>query len=199
MPNEVVGVKKVGSTSFDEIMASTANMEAISAVLPGGAAVTFAKGQALIDHATVAGKKAKYGNATAVSDEAVGSGDGSDTTFDLDNAKVIPSTLKGYSAGNQKNASISVGTGTGGVDQIVFAVAPANGEAIVADYSYHASAKGVTGACVLLEDAETTVAGGDVVANALVSGSVKANKVKDSGGNEADSYFKDALKNLRFV
>jgi len=195
---EVVGVAAVGSTSISEIMASSAEREVVAAVLAGGSAVTYVKGQALIDSATN-GKAQKYTNATAVNDEAVATGDGSTATFDLANSNVIASTLKGYDADVQENVSLSVGTGTGGVDQIVFATAPANAAAVTADYTCHASANGVSGACILLTDEATTVAGSDVVANALVGGSVRSGKIVDSAGNEVDSFFKAALNNVRFV
>jgi len=56
-----------------------------------------------------------------------------------------------------------------------------------------------TGACILLTAEATTVAGGDVVANALVAGSVYAHKVVDSAGAEADAAFQAVLNNVRFV
>src|SRR3989337_1679100 len=139
---EPVGISKIGQTSYDSIFVNTADMEAISAVLPGGSAVTYTKGTALVDGAT-AGTKAKYTNSPVVSDEAVANGDGSTTTFDLDNANVVAGTLKGYVAGVEWDVSLSVGTGTGGVDQIVFRVAPTNSAAVVADYTRYSSSKGV--------------------------------------------------------
>ena len=194
---EPVGVTKIGSTSYDTVFVNTADMEVIPAVLPGGSAVTYPIGTALLDGTTV-GTKAKYTNSPVVADEAVGTGNGTTTTFDLDYANVIASTVKGYVAGVQWDTSISVGTGAAGVDQIVFRIAPTNAAAIVADYTRYSSAKGVTGACVLMEAAATTVAGGNVTVNALVGGTVNSAKVKDSAAALVDSVFKDALNNVRF-
>lgn len=195
--SEPVGVAKVGQTSTSEIFVNTADTEVISAVLPGGSAVTFTKGTALVDGAT-AGTKAKYTNATAVNDHATGTGNGTATTFDLGHANVIESSVKVYAGGAQQNATLSKGTGTGGVDQVVLAVAPATAVAVKTDYSYHASSKGAEGACILMEDAKTTVAGGNVIVSGLVGGTVNSSKVKDAAAAAVDSYFKAALNKVRF-
>lgn len=142
-----------------------ASVQTTDATITTLIAKTLAEGKAYILNANVVGKQADTNRASYVrracvyrpaagsatlqgtvqddmtasiiiNDEAVGTGDGSTTTFDLDHKDVIENSLKGYSAGNQKNASISKGTGAGGVDQIVFSVAPANGETIKADYNY---------------------------------------------------------------
>ena len=197
--SEQVGTKNLGSTSpFGKLFRGTLGPEDIvSAEFPGGSAVTFPMGSALRDSAT-AGQKAKYTNAISVNDEAVGTGNGTSATFDLGFANVIAKSLKGYSAGNQKNASISAGTGTGGVDQIVFAVAPANAEAIKADYDYYSNAVGAVGACILLEAVATTVAGGNVISDAARDGSVDKILVVDSASALVDQYFKDALSKVSF-
>lgn len=73
---------------------------------------------------------------TEVEDEAVGTGNDVLDTFDLDHSMVIPSTLVVTVAGVETAVTLSVGTGIGGVDQIVFASPPAQDAAIVASYSY---------------------------------------------------------------
>jgi len=74
---------------------------------------------------------------TSVSGEAVGSGTGSQTAWDLDYAGVDPSTLKVQLAGTASGGwNYSPGTGTLGVDQIIFHDAPGSGVAITADYDY---------------------------------------------------------------
>lgn len=118
---EPVGVSKVGETTTSEIFVNTANMEAISAVLVGGSAVTYTKGTAL-KNGTTAGTKVKYTNAD---------------------------------------------------------VSP-------------------TGLCILLENAATTVAGGNVITTALVAGTVNLDKIKDAAGAAVDAAFKAALNNVRF-
>lgn len=77
--------------------------------------------------------------------EAVGTGDGSTTTFDLDHKDVDPGTLIGKVDGTAATCTLSVGTGALGVDQVVFAVAPTNGKAITADYRYANYGRSYTG------------------------------------------------------
>lgn len=194
---ETVGFKKVGVTALKELLASTSDAEFISAVLPGGSAVTYAMGTALVNSAT-AGVKAKYTNATTVTSEAVATGNASTKTFDLAHAGVVASSLKGFVAGAQWNAKISVGTGTAGVDQIVFETAPTNAAAVTAKYDYHSTTVGTTGACILAEDCATTVAGGNVISNGLIEGNVKSALVLDSAGAAVDAYFKAAVPAVRF-
>ena len=196
--SEQVGVSKIGETTFSQIFTNTADQEVISAVLPGGSAVTYPLGTALVDGATI-GTKAKYTNAPAIGNEAVATGDGSTTTFDLDQSNVLASTLKGFVAGVEWDVTLSVGTGAGGKDQIVFATAPTNSAAITADYNYHSSSKGVTGACILMAAEATTVAGGNVISNGLVSGTVNSSKIVDSAAAAVDSFFKAALPKIRFA
>ena len=73
-----------------------------------------------------------------VVNEAVGSGtSGHQTTFDLDEAGVIEDTLAVKVGGITVTAvTLSPGTGTLGVDQIVFSVAPAENSAITASYTW---------------------------------------------------------------
>lgn len=75
---------------------------------------------------------------TSVSGEAVGTGDDTTKAFDLANDNVDPSTLLVYVDGSQEHGGydFSKGTGTAGVDQIIFADAPAAGLAITADYDH---------------------------------------------------------------
>lgn len=196
--SEQLGTKLVGSNTFKKLFRSVSGpTDIVPAVFPGGSAVTYAMGVALRNSAT-AGQKAKYTNAAAISDEAVGSGDGSTTTFDLDQSGVIASSFKAYVAGAQQNATISAGTGAGGVDQVVFAVAPVNAGAIKADYDYYGNAVGAAGACILMNDAATTVAGGNVTADACRDGSVDSAMVLDSAGAAVDSHFKAALPRVSF-
>ena len=195
---EQIGTKLVGSTTYKKLFKNSLGPNSIvPCILPGGSAVTYPMGAAMRNSAT-AGQKARYTNAIAINDEAVGTGNGTTTTFDLAQANVIAASLKGYSAGNQKNVSISVGTGAGGVDQIVFAVAPANTEAIKADYSYYGNAVGAVGACILMSDEETTTTSGNMTADGARDGSVDSSMVVDSAGVAVDSYFKAALPNVMF-
>lgn len=74
---------------------------------------------------------------TSVSAEAVGTGDASTKPWDLANSGVDPSTLKVQLAGTASGGwNFSPGTGTLGVDQIIFHDAPGSGVAITADYDY---------------------------------------------------------------
>lgn len=74
---------------------------------------------------------------TSVSGEAVGSGTGSQKAWDLDYAGVDGSTLKVQLAGTAVGGwNLSPGTGTLGVDQVIFYDAPGSGVAITADYDY---------------------------------------------------------------
>lgn len=74
----------------------------------------------------------------SVSGEAVGTGDDATKTWDLANSGVDPSALLVYIAADQEADGwvFSKGTGTAGVDQIIFDVAPPAGDAITADYDY---------------------------------------------------------------
>ena len=196
--SEQVGVKKIGSVSYpDEILVTTVDAELIAVTIAGGSNATYNKGAALIDGTD--GLKVAYTNATSVSGEAVGTGDGTTKTFDLANSNVIGDSLVVYIGNDQQRVTLSAGTGTGGVDQIVFDTAPANGVAIKADYDYHASSNGTTGACILVDDVTTTTTGGNVNADGLVSGTVKTSKIKDSAGNAVDKWFKAALGQVRFA
>lgn len=81
-------------------------------------------------------------------------GDGTATTFDLDVAAVDPDTVRVTIAGAADyDWTISAGTGTGGVDQIVFASAPANLASIVVRY-FQSTAKAHG---IIAEDATTGV------------------------------------------
>lgn len=85
------------------------------------------------------------------------SGDAATTTFDLDVANVDPDTVKVLvDAAAVYDFTISAGTGTGGVDQIVFAAAPATGtNNVVISYSLtQAKCAGI-----LLEDCTTAASG----------------------------------------
>lgn len=72
----------------------------------------------------------------SVTNEAVGTGNGTTKVFDLDHAKVVPTTLVVKVGGTVTPATLKPGTGTNGVDQIEFAAAPEAAAAITADYSY---------------------------------------------------------------
>lgn len=73
---------------------------------------------------------------TAVSSEAVGTGNGSTTAWDLVNSGVDPHTLRVYLDGVQVGGWVySKGTGGGSKDQIIFATAPVS-EVITADYTW---------------------------------------------------------------
>jgi len=201
--SEQIGHASVGSSTPDvSLFLNTSDREIISVTLPGAGAVSYAVGVALCKSSTV-GEMQKYTNATSVADEAVGTGDGSTTTFDLDQANVIASSFKAYSANAQQNATISVGTGTAGVDQVVFAVAPANAAAITADYDWGATAKSVAAGtdepCLLNNAVTTTASSGKVITNGVVGGTVKNALCLDSAGAAVDSYFKNALKTVRFA
>lgn len=71
-----------------------------------------------------------------ITDEAVGTGDDSTKKFDLDHSDVIETTLVVKVATVETPVTLLKGTGTGGVDQIEFATAPAAAAAITATYSY---------------------------------------------------------------
>lgn len=196
--SEQVGVTKIGSVSYpDEIFANTVAAEIVSVVMAGGAAASYSKGLGLINGGD--GLKVAYANATEVTAEAVGTGDAATTTFDLVQSDVIESSLVVYIGNDKQRVTLSAGTGAAGVDQIVFSTAPASGVSIVADYYYHGSSVGVTGASILLDDVTTTVAGGNIDANAAVGGTVKTAKILDSAGAEVDTFFRDALTNVRFA
>lgn len=74
---------------------------------------------------------------TVITDEAVGNGDGNEDTFDLAHKNVVAATLVVEVDGNPVTAyTLSVGTGTLGVDQIIFDTPPGLGLAITATYTY---------------------------------------------------------------
>jgi hypothetical protein len=75
----------------------------------------------------------------AVADEAVGTGNDSDKTFDLDHFGVVPDTLTVFVNDVETDVTLSAGTGTLGVDQIVFDDAPVQDAVITADYRYLAT------------------------------------------------------------
>jgi hypothetical protein len=63
------------------------------------------------------------------------SGDGAATAFDLDHDSVDPDTILAFVAGGlDPLVTVSAGTGTDGVDQVVFESPPANGAAISVRY-----------------------------------------------------------------
>lgn len=116
-------------------------------------------------------------NATPQSDTLTG--DGSATTFDLEAANVDPASVRVNVANVAVyDFTISAGTGTGGVDQIVFGTAPASGS-----NNTKVAYTLTSGKCVgiLLEDCTTAASGagstkikpvvqaGAVVLSALVS------------------------------
>lgn len=192
---EQYGASYVGRTSDSQLISSMSTLELIAATIVGNAAATYTKGLGLRNGAN--GLKIAYTNAIAVTNETVGAGDGSTTTYDLDHSKVVASSLKVWdSAGKEVVATLSAGTGAAGVDQIVCKIAVASGN-IKAAYDYHSGGYDATGACVLAEDVTTTVGGGNVITNGIIAGNLKSSLVLDSAGVVVDQYFKDALPKLR--
>jgi len=195
---EQLGTKLSGSTSFKQLFKSSLGpLDIVAAALPGNTAATYAVGQALVN-STVAGFKAKYTNATVVTDGAIGTGDGSNKTFTLAAANVISDSLHVFVSGVLWDAEISVGTGSGSVDQVVFQTAPTSSAAVKADYSYHALSTGVTGACVNILAAATVSGGPPITVDACRDGSVVTSYVVDAGGNAVDKWFKAALPRMSF-
>ena len=196
MPDQI-GIKRIGTTALKELVSSATGLCWTSVVIEGNANATYGMGAALKNGDN--GFKVPYPNdAVVVTAEAVGTGDGVTTTFDLDNDNVIAGTLKGYVDGVLASATLSRGTGVGGADRIVFAVAPANEKAATADYKYATATVDIVGACILGEDVTTTVGGGNVSTFGLIKGNVKTSMVKDSGGELVDKYFKAVLPMVRF-
>lgn len=74
-----------------------------------------------------------------VLDEAVGTGNDSSDTFDLDHAGVAGDTLVVLVNDVETAVTLSPGTGPGGVDQIVFDDPPVQDAVITADYGYLAT------------------------------------------------------------
>ncbi len=193
---EQVGIKLVGTTALKGLLSSTGEVAFKSCTIVGNAAATYPMGAAMVN--STAGLKKRYTNAVSVfaTPEAVGTGNGSTKTFDLAHANVVASSLKGFVADAGWGCKISVGTGTAGVDQIVFAVAPTNLAAITATYDYHADP--IVDPCILAEDVTTTVGGGNVTTNGVYQGHVVSDLVVDSAGAAVDSYFKAALPLVAF-
>jgi hypothetical protein len=192
---EQKGTKLVGSTTFRKLFRSSLGpLDIIACVLKGNQAATYIMGMAMIDDSANPGFKKRYTNATIVSDENVGTGDGSTTTFDLANANVIADTLHAYdSDGDELAHALSVGTGDGSVDQIVLEVAPASG-AIKVNYRTGVT----TGACILMNDAATVVGGGNLTMDGARDGSVDSTLVVDSADADVDDAFKSALPKVMF-
>jgi hypothetical protein len=102
------------------------------------------------------------------------SGNGSTTTFDLTSAAVDPATVQVLVAGAAVyDFTISRGTGTAGVDQIVFGTAPATGASNI-KVRYKLSTATPIG--VLLEDVTTGV-GATAIKPVLVAGPVKLSSI----------------------
>lgn len=192
---EQVGTSYKGSTTYTNLFKSSLGpTDVIAAVLKGNAAVTYNMGSALIDDPANAGCKKKYTNGDArVSGEAVANGDGSTVAFDLDNANVVPGTLVCTVNGVIAMCRLSSGTGTSGVDQVIFNAAPGNGLAIVANYVVKPA-----GACILMTNQATTVGGPNVTADGCRDGSVDTTLIKDSAGALVDADFKAALPKVVF-
>lgn len=66
--------------------------------------------------------------------EAVGTGDGGTTVFDLGRGNAVEASLEVYVDGTLTSVTFGDGTGTGGLDAITFAVAPTLGQVITANY-----------------------------------------------------------------
>lgn len=193
---EQIGTKLVGSTTFSQLFKSSLGPnDVIACVVVGDNAATYPLGAAMVN-STTGGLKRRYTNAASVNNEAVGTGDGSTTTFDLAQSNVIASSFKAYGSANQVfKGTISAGTGAGGVDQVVFDIAPASG-AIKADYDYHTTP--LNGPCVLMKAITTTNPGPKVTEDGARDGSVDTALVLDSAGAAVDSYFKAALPKMVF-
>jgi hypothetical protein len=97
-------------------------------------------------------------------------GNASTTTFDLDVAAVDPDTVR-VTVGGAANYdwTISPGTGTGGVDQIIFATAPATGTGNVVIRYFQSTAK----AHGILAEAATTGVGVTAKKPVIVAGPVQ--------------------------
>jgi len=192
---EQQGASYVGKTTDSQLISSTGMTSFTPVVIVGAQAATYPKGAAMKDSAT-AGLRERYTNGEVVSAEEVSaSANGTDLVFDLANSGVDRDTLVGYVDGIETACQLLAGTGTNGVDQILFAVAPAGATAVSADYTVKPV---FTGACILAEAVTTTAAGGNVTTNGFIEGNIDLSMVLDSSGVEVDSYFKDALPKVRF-
>lgn len=195
---EQIGTKLVGSVAYKQLFKSSLGPnDVIACTIKGGQSGSYPLGAAMIDDSANPGMKKRYTNAASVNDEAVGTGDDSATTFDLGNSNVIADSLKCYdgATGAELKQTLSPGTGTGGVDQVVFDTAPDTGVAIKADYDYG----GITdGACVLMSEVTTTTSSGNFTVDGARDGSVDSNLVVDSNGKKVDKYFKAALPKMQF-
>lgn len=95
------------------------------------------------------------------------SGDGSEKTFDLDHDSVDEDTLEAWNSDGQRlAATVSRGTGSDGVDQIEFDVAPAEGDVNVRYQRTTATPAGVSIAEAELED------GDEITLGTVIEGSV---------------------------
>lgn len=125
VPNKLIGTDKAWSSVFlksDERVTglTTGSKYILRFSVPGG----------------TAGQVDFYG-ADVQSEFTVGTGDGIATAFDLNHSTVIESTLIVAVDGKiVQEYTFGDGTGTLGVDQIVFATAPASGAVITALYEY---------------------------------------------------------------
>jgi|GEM_PF-5270684 len=119
------------------------------------------------------------------------SGDGSTTTFDLGHDSVDESDLEAWNASGQRlAATVSRGTGTDGVDQVIFDVAPASGDVNIRYQRTTATPAGVSIAEAELED------GDEVTLGTVIEGSVSFDHVQ---GLPADMARGTQIGALRFV
>lgn len=188
------GSSFMGSSSFDELFKSSLGpKDIISCVIKGEQVATYLLGTAMISDAANPGLKKKYTNGAGISDESL-AGDGSTVTFDLANDNVVASTLRIHNAtGERLSFSFSKGTGTAGVDQVTFEVAPTG--TVYANYSTDVH---LAGACVLMKAVTTTATSGNYTADGARDGSVKSEKVLDSAGALVDENFRNALPTMKF-
>lgn len=91
---------------------------------------------------STAGQVSFYGADKTDGYISLGTGDGVETRFDLQHASVFPDTLfvkKGEEGflGKEEGYSFGNNSGTGGLDEVIFDTAPANGVEIFARYEYN--------------------------------------------------------------
>ncbi len=135
------------------------------------------------------------GGATAVADEAVGTGDGSKVAFALAHAPVLDGSVTISVAGTEVT-EVSVDPGTG---KIVFDTAPANTAAVTASYRYYdPTAMFPAGVAAVLEEATTLAATSEGTAQVVLKGEVAADLLSLDGTDWADlaTLTREKLNNL---
>jgi len=185
---EQIALKSLGATTAREVMANTDDAMIVPVILAGGSALDFIAGQVVRD-GSVSGLKYPYTNGDldlTITDGVATAGSLTvltTATFNPLAAGVKPGDTFACTGGGGGTKTVSAVT----AGSITVTVAFTADTGISAVLTRTAAGSLGLGLAVLAESSATTVADGNVTANAFLTGTLRKSKVVDSTGAALDA------------